>query len=98
MQKELDVQDFDTGFPVDFGKLRQELGPGARILGGPNAEFLRTATPEQVREEAKKILSSGILEGGLFILREGNNLAPGTPLANTEALYHAGRDFGFHRA
>lgn len=34
------------------------------------------------------------MEGGQFVLREGNNLAPGTPLENTEALYHAGRQFG----
>ncbi len=98
LQKELDIQDFDTGFPVNFGQIRKDLGPGARILGGPHVELLRTATPNQVYEEVKKILTSGVLEGGLFVLREGNNLAPGTPIENTEAMYRAGRDFGFQRA
>jgi hypothetical protein len=48
-----------------------------------------------VYSDARRILESGILEGGMFILREGNNLAPETPLENTEALYQAGLDFGW---
>jgi hypothetical protein len=94
LQQELNVQIFDTGFPVDFGRIRKELGPKACIYGGPHIEFLRTATPAQVREEVRRIMGSGVLNGGLFVLREGNNLAPGTPLENTEAMYHAGREFG----
>ena len=39
-------------------------------------------------------MQSGILEGGLFTLREGNNMAPGTPAENMRALYDAGREFG----
>jgi hypothetical protein len=47
-----------------------------------------------VRQEVRRICGSGVLEGGRFLLREGNNLAPGTPLENTESMYHAGREFG----
>lgn len=94
LRDELNIQTFDTGFPVNFAWLRQELGPKARINGGPHIEFLRTAKPAAVREEVRRIMQSGILEGGMFTLREGNNLAPGTPIENTEALYRAGREFG----
>lgn len=94
LRDELNIHSFDTGFPVDFGKLRKELGPQVQILGGPHIELLRTGTPEAIREEVRRILSSGVLEGGRFTLREGNNLAPGTPLENTEAMYYAGREFG----
>jgi uroporphyrinogen-III decarboxylase len=93
--EELDVDTFDTGFPVNFERLRSELGPDVRIWGGPHVELLRNASPLEVREEARRILQSGVLDGGMFVLREGNNLAPGTPLENTESLYHAGRDFGY---
>jgi uroporphyrinogen-III decarboxylase len=65
-----------------------------RILGGPHVELLMHATPAQVRDEVRRIMESGILDGGLFVLREGNNLAPRTPLDNCDALYHAGREFG----
>ena len=94
LRDELNVWTFDTGFPVDFADLRRELGPTVRLQGGPHVHFLMRATPEEVREEVRRILQSGVLEGGFFVLREGNNLAPGTPLENTEALYHAGREFG----
>ncbi len=87
IRDELNVYSFDTGFPVDFAALRKELGPEVQILGGPRVEFLRTATPDQAREEVLRILNSGIREGGKFILREGNNLAPGTPLENIRAMY-----------
>jgi uroporphyrinogen-III decarboxylase len=94
LRDELNIVAFDTGFPVDFAQLRRDLGPEVRIQGGPHADFLRTATPDAVREEVKRILFSGVLRGGLFVLREGNNLAPGTPVENIEAMYHAGRQFG----
>lgn len=97
LQSELNIQNFDTGFPVDFGKVRQELGPKVRINGGPHVELLLSAKPDRVRAEVQRIMESGILEGGLFTLREGNNLAPYTPLENTEAMYHAGREFGFRK-
>lgn len=97
LRDHLGIRSFDTGFPVDFGRLRQQLGPSVRILGGPHVELLRLGTPAQVRAEVRRILSSGVLEGGLFVLREGNNLAPGTPLENTEAMYRAGRKLGVLR-
>lgn len=83
----LNIQSFDTGFPVDFKWLREALGPDIEILGGPSAPFLRQATPEQTRQEAARILNSGIMDGGRFVLREGNNLSPGTPLENLRAMY-----------
>lgn len=94
IRDELNVTSFDTGFPVDHGWLRRELGPDIAIYGGPHVELLRTGTPEQVQAEARRILHSGIMEGGRFILREGNNLAPGTPVENVAAMYEACQAFG----
>lgn len=94
MQEELNVQSFDTGFPVDHGWLRRELGPEVRINGGPHVELLRSGTQEAIREETRRILRSGVMEGGKFVLREGNNLAPGTPEENVAAMYAACKEFG----
>lgn len=96
IRDELNVYSFDTGFPVDHGQLRRDLGPEVEILGGPSVPFLCQATPEQVREETKRILHSGIMEGGRFILREGNNLAPGTPSENLMAMFEAAKEFGVY--
>jgi uroporphyrinogen-III decarboxylase len=91
LRDELGVYDFETGYPVDFGWLRQELGPEVTIHGGPSAIMLQQARPEEVRAETERILNSGICDGGRFVLREGNNLAPGTPRANLEAMYETAR-------
>ena len=94
IRDELNVTSFDTGFPVDFGPLRAELGPDVAISGGPHVELLRTATPDQVMARCREILESGVMAGGKFILREGNNLAPGTPEENVSAMYEAARRYG----
>ena len=94
IRDELNVQVFDTGFPVDFGGLRRELGPAVRLQGGPHIELVRSAQPAAIRAEVQRVLQTGVSVGRRFVLREGNNLAPGTPLENTEALYAAGREFG----
>lgn len=94
LRDQLNVQSFDTGFPVDFGKLRNDLGPDVLIQGGPTIMLLKDGRPEEIRREVKRICESGIMAGGRFILREANNLAPCTPLENIAAMYEAGKAFG----
>jgi uroporphyrinogen-III decarboxylase len=94
LHEELNIQSFDTGFPIDFGKLRRDLGPEVEILGGPPVAILLHAAPEQVYASTRDILRSGIMEGGRFILREGNNLPPLVPEANLAAMYRACLDYG----
>lgn len=94
LRDELGVYSFDTGFPVDFTWLRQELGPEVEILGGPRVTLLLQGTPAEVAAETQRILESGIMAGGRFILREANDLAPGTPRENLAAMYRTAREFG----
>ncbi len=94
IRDELGVTSFDTGFPVDFARLREELGPDVEILGGVEVATLLNGSPEAVFHRARSILQSGILRGGRFILREGNNLPPGTPYENLAAMYAAAFRFG----
>lgn len=94
IRDELNVNAFDTGYPVDFAWLRAELGPGVQINGGPTVAFLQRATPGEVRDEVRRILSTGVMEGGRFVLREANNMSPGIPEENVAAMYHAAREYG----
>jgi len=93
LKENLGVNEFETGFPVDFGWLRRELGPDVLIHGGPSVVLLRDGTPDEVRSETHRILHSGICDGGRFVLREGNNLAPGTPFENLAAMYEEARRY-----
>ena len=93
LKEELGCYEFETGFPIDFSQVRRDLGPEVTIQGGPNVMLLKDGTPEDVDVETRRILQSGILEGGRFILREGNNLAPHTPFENLDAMYQAARNY-----
>jgi uroporphyrinogen-III decarboxylase len=90
----LGVVSFDTGFPVDHGPLRRELGPDIEISGGPHVSLLQSGSPDACAAEAERILKSGIMEGGRFILQEANNLAPCTPIENLAAVYETCRSVG----
>jgi uroporphyrinogen-III decarboxylase len=94
IRRELNVTSFDTGFPIDHGRLRAEVGPEVNLQGGPEVALLLGGSPEAVYRRTAEILTSGVKRGGRFMLREGNNLPPGVPLANLEAMRRACLDHG----
>lgn len=91
---ELGVNSFDTGFPVDFDKLRDDVGDDVVINGGPTVMCVKDGTPEQVRAEVQRILSTKIAKTGKFIIEPANNMAPCTPVENIAAMYDAVKEFG----
>jgi hypothetical protein len=93
LKDEVGVNDFETGFPVDHGRIRCELGPAVTIHGGPTVMLLHDGSPDAVWAETQPILDSGVCaeRGGRFVLREANNLAPHTPFANLAAMYETAR-------
>lgn len=88
------VKAFDTGFPVDHGALRWELGPEVTIYGGPTVMEVKDGTPESVAERVRQICASGVMAGGRFVMIAANNLAPLTPVENIKALYEATKKYG----
>ncbi|MEN6356696.1 MAG: uroporphyrinogen decarboxylase family protein [Armatimonadota bacterium] len=94
IRNELNVQLWDAGFPVDYAKARELLGPDFQIQTGPTVATLLQGTPEEVDEESRRILESGIMRGGRFVLREANNLSPCTPAENVKAMYEAAKKYG----
>ena len=90
----LHVNNFDTGYPVEHGKLAQVLGPEITIQGGPRIDLLRHGTPEETAAETRRILDEVRPYTRRFVLREANNLPPGTPLDNVAAMYDTVRKFG----
>ena len=94
LKEHFHVKYFDTGFPVDHGALRRELGREVILRGGPTVMLVQRGTPDEIEQATKAICRSGALDGGKFILIAANNLAPCTPLENTDALYAAGKKYG----
>ena len=96
--KELNVKSFDTGFPINFNTLRDEVGEDVEIQGGIPVSNLLNDTPAEIERRAKEILESGIRRGGRFIMKEANDLAPCVPLANLQAMYQVTRTYGKYEA
>jgi len=95
---ELDIQHFDTGFPINFNTLRNEIGEEIHINGGVHIDLLLHGSPAVVRAETQRILASGVTRGGRFILKEANNMPPGVPELNLRTMYETVRELGrFHR-
>ena len=94
LRDELNIQSFDTGFPTDLGKMRRELGPGVTLRGNIHPELLRQGPLPALRQAVIDLLRSGVMEGGHYILCEGNNVAPHTPLENMRYMYEVGKEFG----
>ncbi len=92
--KDLNVKSFDTGFPINFNTLRDQLGEDVEIQGGVRVPDLLTCSAEEIYVKARDILTSGIKRGGKFIMAEANDLAPCVPLRNLEAMYRATKEFG----
>ena len=94
LKERLDIQSFDTGFPIDFAWLRTTLGPNVEILGGPAIPFLESSSVSEISAESKRILESGIMEGGKFVFREANNLSPAVGPDKVAAMYAAAKRWG----
>lgn len=94
IRNELNCRGFDTGYPIDHGRMRTELGPEIELQGGPTADLLRFGTPADVAADTRRILRSGVMTGGKFVLKEANNLAPRTPIVNLQAMYDMCREEG----
>lgn len=94
LHKKLGVTVFDTGFTVDHGLMRSQLGPEVEIIGGPTVMTVKNGTPQEIMEHTRAVLESGVTEGGRFILTAANNLPPNTPVENLAVLYEAAHLYG----
>lgn len=96
-EEELGVKSFDTGFPLNFSTLYNMLSSDVQILGGPSTRLLYTGPREAVKAEAQRILQSGVMKKSkAFVLREGNALAPGTPIEHVNAIYETAEEYGYY--
>jgi uroporphyrinogen-III decarboxylase len=91
--RELNVKAFDTGFPIRFETLRDEVGEDVEIQGGVQAADLVACSAQEITRKSIEILTSGIRRGGRFIFKEANNLPPRVPIQNLEAMYTAVKEF-----
>jgi len=96
LQRELNIQSFDLGFPTDLGQARRDLGPGALLRGNLHPQILRDGPVSLIRDKTAQILRSGVMEGRRYVFCEGNNVAPQTPLEHFRMTYETAKSVGVY--
>jgi uroporphyrinogen-III decarboxylase len=78
---------------TDKAKLREVMGGKVTLIGGIDTANLHDGTPETVREDVQRALEV-LKEVPGFVLMDGHNVAPGTPVQNLNAVTEGARAFG----
>jgi uroporphyrinogen-III decarboxylase len=55
--------------------------------------LIASGTPEQVKTATRRVIEKLAPYGGL-IVQDGNNIAPGSPVENINAMMEAAKEFG----
>ena len=78
----------------DRARFKREFGSDITLRGGfDQQEVLPFGTPEQVREEAKKLLDD-FMPGGGFVFASGHNIQADVPPENVLALLDTVFEYG----
>lgn len=91
---DLHISSFNIfGYMVDPQVAARNLGGRIYLWGNINPMLMLNGTREQVKQAALAALEA-MAPGGGFMLGDGANVCPGTPLANLAALTEASQEYG----
>jgi uroporphyrinogen-III decarboxylase len=78
---------------VGLDRIAGIMGGKVVLLGNVNPMLIRSGTPAQVREATRRAIEAlAPLKG--FIVQDGNNIPPGSPLVNINAMMEAAETYG----
>jgi uroporphyrinogen-III decarboxylase len=80
------------GWKVDLDLIGQVMGGRVVLLGNVSPLTIADGAPEQVRAETRRVLEKLAPYGGL-IIQDGNNIAPGSPIENINAMMEAAVEY-----
>jgi uroporphyrinogen decarboxylase len=81
------------GYQVDLDRIADVMGGRVVLIGNVNPMLIENGTPEQVREATRKVIEKiGPYRG--LIIQDGNNIPPGAPLENINAMMEAAELYG----
>lgn len=81
------------GYEVDLDRIAAVMGGRVTLIGNVNPMLIRSRTPAEVRAASRRVLEKLAPAGG-FILQDGNNIPPGSPLENINAMMEAAEAYG----
>jgi uroporphyrinogen-III decarboxylase len=81
------------GYEVDLQRIGKIMGGRVVLLGNVNPMLIHSGSPAQVRE-ATRLVIEALAPGRGLIVQDGNNIPPGSPLANINAMMEAAETYG----
>jgi len=81
------------GYQVDLDYIASVLGGKVVLIGNVDPMLIHSGTPQQIMTACRKVIEKLAPSKG-FILQDGNNIPPGTPLVNINAMMEAAEHFG----
>jgi uroporphyrinogen decarboxylase len=83
------------GYEVNLERIASVMGGKVVLLGNVNPMLIHSGTPAEVREATRRVIEVlAPLKG--FIVQDGNNIPPGSPLENINAMMEAAELYGKH--
>jgi uroporphyrinogen-III decarboxylase len=93
LAKQLEITHLNGfGFPASPALLAEWMGGRTVMSGGLNPVLLLRGPREAIKAECYRYLEAFAPCGG-YILQDGNNVAPGTPLEHLAAVVEAAQEF-----
>jgi len=86
---------YGFSYLTDKAKIKEMMGGKIKLFGGIDTSLLKDGKPEEVFSYSKDTLSIFKDVPG-YIMMDGHNIAPGTPVENINAMTDACRKFGSH--
>jgi uroporphyrinogen-III decarboxylase len=81
------------GYEVDLDRIAEAMGGRVVLVGNVNPMLIHAGTPGEVRAATRRVLEKLAPRGGL-IVQDGNNIPPGSPVANINAMMEAAEEWG----
>jgi uroporphyrinogen-III decarboxylase len=81
------------GWEVNLDKVADVMGGKVVLLGNVSPLLIAEGTPAQVKEATRRVIEK-LAPGGGLIIQDGNNIAPGSPLENINAMMEAAEEYG----
>jgi uroporphyrinogen-III decarboxylase len=81
------------GYQVDLDYISSVMGGKVVLIGNVDPMLIHSGTPEDVIEASRQVIEKLAPFKG-FILQDGNNIPPGTPIDNINAMMEATEKYG----
>ena len=78
---------------MNLDRIAEVMGGRVVLIGNVSPLLIETGTPEQVRDATRKVIEKLAPYRGL-IIQDGNNIPPGAPLENINAMMEAAELYG----